>query len=129
MTRNSLRYTLFAAAVLASLVAVAGTTPLLPVFDPAEELNLLALSAAIILWIAYFNASIHYRVATEIQLRVDRMQDELAERQSELLRRIDRHFDQVDLLRTVLGEIDREQKDHERQLASFEDDGGPPIAS
>ncbi|WP_017974323.1 hypothetical protein [Actinopolyspora halophila] len=72
-----------------------------------------ALVAAGLLWIAYFNASIHHTVEEEVRLRLDRLQGELAEQQErnkhELAAEITKKANQDAFLEAVAREVRHQQ--------------------
>ena len=66
----------------ACVVSVAAIMAIIPTFPPyvGDTWDGLALVVAAIFWIAFFGSNSHYLVASEIQLRLDRLQDELEDK-------------------------------------------------
>ncbi|MEB3367364.1 hypothetical protein [Saccharopolyspora mangrovi] len=76
----------------------------------------------VVLWIWVLNENIHHHVATEIQLRIDRLQDEMAETNTELADQIQKRFDEIDILRSVVKRIGSQASANERRLIEIQEE-------
>ena len=98
-----------AAALAATALTVLVAVPRTPL-DAGDRGGELSLALTAIMWFGFLSSTAQYRVASEIQLRLDRIQDELEQK-----------LDDISLFRNVATDADTRSRENEKRLDQLDD--------